>query len=148
MTLEEMLALLPDNTTGAIDAADLRAIVIELYNDANTFAQVFGYLWQSSGLNPPAGKVGVTPVWSLTSDTLRISETTDDGHNLVFTLLDTSSARVILAGAGGGVLRADITGVSTDQGSYREIPITVTAVDGIVPINGEKVSVTILAQLP
>jgi len=31
MTLEEMLALLPDNTTGAIQAADLRIIVTELY---------------------------------------------------------------------------------------------------------------------
>jgi hypothetical protein len=30
-TLEELLALLPDNTTGAIDAADLRTIVTDLY---------------------------------------------------------------------------------------------------------------------
>ena len=32
MTLEELLALLPDNTTGQITAADLRAVVTELYN--------------------------------------------------------------------------------------------------------------------
>lgn len=30
MTLAEMLALLPDNDTGEIDAADLRTIVTEL----------------------------------------------------------------------------------------------------------------------
>lgn len=33
MTLEELLALLPDNNTGAIDAADLRTIVTELWNN-------------------------------------------------------------------------------------------------------------------
>ena len=32
MTLDELLALLPDNTTGAIDAVDLRTIVTELFN--------------------------------------------------------------------------------------------------------------------
>lgn len=32
MTLAELLALLPDNTTGDIDAADLRTIVTELFN--------------------------------------------------------------------------------------------------------------------
>ena len=35
MTLDELLALLPDNTTGAISPADMRQIVTELYNDAN-----------------------------------------------------------------------------------------------------------------
>ena len=34
MTLDEMLALLPDNTTGEIDAADLRAIVTDLFEKA------------------------------------------------------------------------------------------------------------------
>ena len=35
MTLDDLLALLPDNTTGQISAADMRTIVTELYNDAN-----------------------------------------------------------------------------------------------------------------
>jgi hypothetical protein len=35
VTLDELLALLPDNTTGQISAADMRTIVTELYNDAN-----------------------------------------------------------------------------------------------------------------
>jgi hypothetical protein len=35
MTLDQLLALLPDNTTGQISAADMRTIVTELYNDAN-----------------------------------------------------------------------------------------------------------------
>jgi len=33
MNLDEMLALLPDNNSGEIDAADLRAIVTQLFND-------------------------------------------------------------------------------------------------------------------
>lgn len=35
MTLASMLALLPDNTTGAIDADDLRTIVTELATPLN-----------------------------------------------------------------------------------------------------------------
>jgi hypothetical protein len=33
--LDDLLALLPDNSTGAISPADMRTIVTELYNDAN-----------------------------------------------------------------------------------------------------------------
>lgn len=40
MTLEELLALLPDNTTGQIDAADLRTIVTELFDKTATLAAV------------------------------------------------------------------------------------------------------------
>jgi hypothetical protein len=106
---------------------------------------VFGYLWQSSGVAPGAGKAGLTPPWSLSSATLVISETTESGQNLVFSLLDDSTARLVISGAGGGVLHADVTGPSVDQGSYREVPITVTSVAGLAPINNEKVTVTILA---
>jgi hypothetical protein len=148
MTLDEMLALLPDNTTGAIDAADLRAIVADLFTAANTYAQTFGYLWQAAGTTPASGKVTVSPPWGLGSTSLLISETTEDGHNLVFTLLDTAEARVILAGVNGGIMRADILGTSVDVGSSREVPIAVTEVTGLAPINGEKVAVTILAYLP
>jgi hypothetical protein len=35
VNLDQLLALLPDNATGAISAADMRTIVTELYNDAN-----------------------------------------------------------------------------------------------------------------
>src|SRR5262245_52811150 len=36
MTLAELLALLPDNNTGDIDAADLRTIVTELFDNTAT----------------------------------------------------------------------------------------------------------------
>jgi hypothetical protein len=35
VTLNDLLALLPDNNVGAISPADMRTIVTELYNDAN-----------------------------------------------------------------------------------------------------------------
>ena len=35
MTLDDLLALLPDNSSGQISPADMRTIVTELYNDAN-----------------------------------------------------------------------------------------------------------------
>lgn len=40
-TLAELLALLPDNTTGEIDAADMRMIVTELWNQAPIDSVVF-----------------------------------------------------------------------------------------------------------
>lgn len=39
-TLDELLALLPDNNTGAIDAADLRTIVTALWGETATLASV------------------------------------------------------------------------------------------------------------
>ena len=42
MTLDEMLALLPDNQTGDIDAADLRTIVTELFNDTAALQTAVG----------------------------------------------------------------------------------------------------------
>lgn len=149
MTLDELLALLPDNDTGAIDASDLRTIVTELYTRTNDYAQVFGYLWQASASAPPAGKAGVSPPWSMSSDTLTLNEVADDGQNLIFNLIElTENPRVQIVGAGGGVLKANITGVSVDHGSYRDIPIAVTGESGIAPINGEKVSILFLAAIP
>jgi hypothetical protein len=46
MTLDELLALLPDNTTGEISAADLRAVVTSLYcgTQMSNFAGPFNAL--------------------------------------------------------------------------------------------------------
>jgi hypothetical protein len=149
MTLEEMLALLPDNTTGAIDAADLRAIVTDLFTAANTYAQTFSYGWTTTGSAPSTGKVTTdNGVWDLTATLVELNETTSDGYALVFNLLDSSTGgQVWLSAATGGILKATITGPSVDQGSYREIPVTVDSVSGVAPVNNEKVTVTILAVI-
>ena len=147
MNLDQMLALLPDNNTGEIDAADLRAIITDLYG-GHSVAQVFGYLWATGTGTPAVGRVLVAPLWSAGSTTLRINETTDDGQNLIFTVLDSLSSTLILSGANGGVLRAKITGPSVDLGTSRDVPITVTGLSGSAPINGEKMAVVVQAVLP
>lgn len=203
MTLEELLALLPDNNTGAIDAADLRTIVTELYtrDDTNAaaadgrldaleagtaaldgrldqaeanittlqsdlnaleatvainsdrlddlelagdgYAQVFSYLWVTTA-NPAAGKVTVN-AWSMSASLLQISETTDDGQNLTFAVMDGASrAQITIHTADGKRLRADVNGPTSDQGSYRNVSITPTEVSGTAPATSQKTTVAII----
>lgn len=143
MTLDEMLALLPDNTTGEISAADLRAIVTDLHALASAVGQVFPYLWANDP-SPGAGKVNVTP-WDTTATFLSIAEVTDDGQAVTFGALDmASSAQVRLIGALGSTLDADITGPSGDQGGYRNLPIAVTGITGPAPTMNEKLSVLLV----
>lgn len=148
MTLAELLALLPDNNSGAIDAADLRAIVTELYEAANTYAQTFSYQWLTSGTSPASGKVTADMLWDLSSTIIRINETTSDGHTLLFTLLEEASGTAIwLSAATGGILKATIGGPIVDQGSYRDIPVIVESISGASPANNEKTTVTVLAMV-
>jgi hypothetical protein len=149
MSLDELLALLPDNSTGAIDAADLRAIVTELFNAANTYAQTFSYAWSTTGGSPSTGKVVTGNLaWDATVTEIDISETTADGYTLVFGLFDASAGgQIWLTGANGGVMRTTITGPSQDFGSYRSIPVGVDSWAGPAPTNNEKVTVTVLVRL-
>jgi hypothetical protein len=149
MTLDEMLALLPDNTTGEISAADMRTIVTDLFEKANTYAQTFSYGWSTTGGSPSSGKVVTSPLaWDLTPTEIQINETTSDGYTLVFNLLDASDGgQIWLSAATGGIMKTTIAGPSVDQGSYRSIPVTVDSVSGSAPANNEKVTVTVLALI-
>jgi hypothetical protein len=143
LTLNELLALLPDNTTGEISAADLRTIVTELYNLAATVGQVYSYSWVTNDPTPAAGKITMDQPWQMIASKMIISETTEDGEIVTFSLVDnTAAGQLWLSGAAGGKLRANVTGPSVDLGTYREIPITVTSISGAIPANNEKVSVT------
>jgi hypothetical protein len=149
MTLDEMLALLPDNTTGEISAADMRAIVTDLFEKANTYAQTFSYGWTTTGGSPSTGKVRTdTITWDLTPTEIEINETTADGYTLVFNLLDASSGgQIWLSAATGGILKTTIAGPSVDNGTWRSIPVTIDSVEGSAPLNNEKVTVTVLALI-
>lgn len=59
MTLDEMLALLPDNTTGEIGADDLRTIVTEIWNG---FVAANGRV---SALEQETGHATVNDAWQL-----------------------------------------------------------------------------------
>jgi hypothetical protein len=207
MTLEEMLALLPDNDVGAIDAADLRVIVTELFTIADTarttaeaasgvandaygqisaisttadaahtaataaensaaaaqtqvsaltprvtaleakqeyIGQMFTYEW-STAATPAVGKMTSNPQWNIAATKLLISETTADGASIFFTQVDAApGVRINLAASNGGKITATTTGPSVDMGTYREVPVAISLVNGPAPVSNERVTVTVL----
>jgi hypothetical protein len=148
MTLSDMLALLPDNTTGEISPADMRAIVTDLYNAANSEGTAYAYRW-TTGATPASGQLTMDQPWLITATKALISETTDDGLTLGFTVVDNAAAaRLWITNAAGAKLVADVTGASVDMGTYRELPITVTSIAGAAPINNAAVTGTLFAVLP
>jgi hypothetical protein len=145
MTLDEMLALLPDNSTGQISAADLRSIVTDMYHLAASLGQAFSYVWETSDTSPGSGKVTMDQPWQSSASQLYISETTQDGAVLTFAGVDNAfEAQIWVNNATGSSVRAKVTGPSVDLGSYRQIPISVMSVTGASPANNEKVSVSIV----
>jgi hypothetical protein len=146
VTLDEMLALLDDNTTGDITAGDLRDIVTGLYELASTVGQVFSYQWTTAA-TPNTGKVTMDLPWAPNASTLLISETTDSGEVLTFSMLDDSPNSELRLSSGSSKLSATVTGPSVDMGTYREVPISVTEVVGVAPAANAKTSVGILAVL-
>jgi hypothetical protein len=124
MHLDELLALLPDNTTGEIDAADLRTIVTDLWTAAHSAVLRFAYQY-SINPAPGAGELGAT--WAVGDGSLTVSETSEDGEVLPFSLIDgtTGVSFVVATPAGDRAIVGDITGPSVDQGTYRVLPTTV-----------------------
>src|SRR5215204_1236659 len=124
MTLEELLALLPDNDTGAIDAADLRTVVTELWQVANTQALMFVYDYATSAA-PTAGKVNIE--WALSATELNVSEQTGEGGMLPTALIDATEGNRFMLASGDRSVRISgvITGVSLDQGTYRTFTVAV-----------------------
>ena len=146
MTLDELLALLPDNTTGAIDAADLRIIVTELFAMADSYGQVFSYRFNASASNPATwGQIAVDPPWSDNTALFRISKTADDGQAVSFALIAAAPhARFVLTSADGSVLRADLAGTAIDNGDNVDIPVAVTGRTGNSPLNGEQMNLAVV----
>ena len=143
MTLDEMLALLADNTTGDISAADLRDIVTGLYDKASKLISSHPYRW-ATGV-PATGKLSLDQGWSMASTVLSMSETTDDGVTIGFGVLDQAASADVVIGTDTQRLDANVTGPSVDQGTYRDIPIQVTAVSGAAPTNNA--AVTLLVEV-
>jgi hypothetical protein len=147
LTLDEMLALLPDNDTGEISAADLRTIVTELWHQASIYGNSYLFKWDT---NPPpvAGQITMDQPWQMFATKILVSTTTTDGLALTFDLLDNSTeTKFLLATKAGGKLQAMATGSSVDFGSYREVPVTVTSQSGTPPSNNDLVTVTVLAAV-
>src|SRR5262245_34717783 len=144
MTLDEMLALLPDNTAGEISAADLRSIVSDLYDMANTVGDSFAYLWSTSGGAPGSGHCTMDQPWQAFATKMLVSETANDGIVTGWTVVDTAvSAKFWVTTAAGSKLTGEITGPSLDMGTYREVPIHVASITGAQPGNNAAVTLTL-----
>ncbi len=149
-TLDDLLALLPDNTTGLIGADDMRAVVTGLWNaglvttdhlDARVSAlegdaaggagdgPTITGTWQ---WNPQAG---VTPSnGAATSDTgtvddgttwLRFAEYDSNGTDLTVALLAATGLYIQQKGNAGNWARATVT-AATDVGNYVQLTVDVT----------------------
>jgi hypothetical protein len=166
MTLDEILELFPDNSTGEISAADIRTALTALYEDTEAvalevaghdarldaleaetegYAQVFSYLWTNTA-GPAVGKATVD-AWSMAGRKVQINETTDDGQNLGFGVLDAAaSAEIRLLTADGKKLIGTVTADSVDHGSYRDVAFLPTAVVGAAPTLNQKIAVAIVVR--
>lgn len=145
-TLDDLLALLPDNTTGDIGADDLRTIVTELWNLASMAGQAFSYQWTTSPV-PGVGKLNMDQGWTNVSSIVRVSETTDDGESMTFGMLDATGGQLWLQNSSGSQMRATVLGPSVDQGNYREIPIQIDYIVGTTPGNNSKITMGLFVPM-
>lgn len=146
-SLDDLLALLPDNDYGAIDAADLRMITTALWTRSDELEARVSALENSGAAGPSVSGIwqinptpGATPGgMQVTADTGDITVATTW---LRFAKVDTTSTDMsywLLHAAGiygqqqsnsQNYARAAINGTPTDGGSYVQVPVTVTAVAG------------------
>jgi hypothetical protein len=110
VTLDDLLALLPDNTTGQISPADMRTIVTELYNDANpTVANV---------VNPGPANLVVNAGWTAVPGTSPFAFALAEPETVQFVL---SLQADTLAANNQVQLGLDLSGATTvTVGSKRE----------------------------
>ena len=134
MTLDELLALLPDNDTGDIGADDLRTVVTELYQAAHTHLILEPYQYTNSA-TPAAGKINI--IWDMTATSLNVAEAASSGTQLPFEVIDSNQTnRFNLSNADDTLLiRGTITDVCVDNGTYRTWPVTLDEVRGSTPGN-------------
>lgn len=137
-----MLALLADNDIGAIGADDLRAIVTDLYTAANTYLLLVPYQYSTS-TSPATGKTNIT--WDASATELILSETASDGSAPPWSVIDDNQTNAFnLSNSDDSqVIQGTITGPSTDSGTYRSFPVTVTDVVGGGPANNAQLTLAL-----
>lgn len=144
MSLDEMLALLPDNTSGEIGADDLRTIVTELFTAAHTFGDRVTYGWVPGDPSPAVGKVYLNNGWSTTSTLMALAEQSADGIVFTFAAVDRGDVmHMAMTTPAGGVLRLSTNGPSVDNGTYRNVPVIVTSATGAAPLVNDSLSVEV-----
>jgi hypothetical protein len=146
MTLDEMLALLPDNNSGQIGADDLRTIVTGLYEFAAA-ALLVGYKWDRDD-TPGQQQAAITPDWAMGPGTLLLSKITSGA-------LAPSWDQIAGAVQAGHYIRirqnadvdvhlvAQITGAHVEATNWWTVPVKVVEVSGAEPANGTDMTIDI-----
>lgn len=93
MTLDDLLALLPDNTSGAIDAADLRTVVTELWNKAAA-ADALPAVY-AGGLTADGTLVDGPDGWTARSDSAGLYTVTHGLGTLAYAVVVTPLAKTV-----------------------------------------------------
>jgi hypothetical protein len=144
MTLNQILALLPDNTTGQISAADLRSIITEIFNAAYTFTNQYSYQYTPQS-GPASGKINLNS-WDMSASVMAVSKTSNSGLSFPSVLVDSdpSYGTTKISNANkSSVMLVNMTGPSTDGGTYLTYPVTVLSVVGPIPATNAQLTVTV-----
>lgn len=151
MTLDEALALLPDNTTGQISASDLRDIVTAMWGTDDALSARIGVLeaagdlhtivgvWQVNqtvGAAPSTGQVTKDQAAFSSVNWLRFTETDVEGTDLGTALLQASVIYMQMRTDRTKWVRYDVSGTPTDAGTYIQVPVTYDASNGGTFTNG------------
>ena len=130
-TLDDLLALLPDNETGDISAEDMRQVVTALWTETQKARSAFSYQWGDTAPVPDDGNVSMDAGWALGSTVLHISKTTKDGEVLPSAQsVGAFGAHFTFLGAGATRLEGIVLGAPADNATYFDVPIEVTLASG------------------
>lgn len=130
LTLAQMLALLPDNTTGLIDAVDLRDIVQALFERTDGTNPIPALLFDTAAVQPVPMVAGHLH-WNTTENTLEADISADgslqvgyeqwlNGRNTTGSTITDGTPVRIVAGGGQNVFIARDTGVGLIVGVATE----------------------------
>lgn len=148
-TLDELLALLPDNDTGEIDAVDLRTIVTELWNQGADIAARVSALEASSGGGD--GTITANGRWQYNSQSgavpggmqvtadsgelalatwLRFAKFDQNNNDMTLALMGATTVFAQQQADSGSWARYTVNGSPTDGGSYVQVPVQYVTGDG------------------
>lgn len=135
MTLQELLDLLPDNTSGEIDAVDLRTIVTELWNRDVIYRSAS---WQYSNLAlPPTGSQVRANNASLALATVvefrKIDNDSNDQTNTLTRLKDGDRLRLSDFDNAAVYARFKVTGPTVATTDTVQVPVSYLDGAGVIP---------------
>jgi hypothetical protein len=157
MTLEELLALLPDNETGQIGADDLRTVTTELWTKIEDLGHLVArsapFKWTTAA-TPGDGQMKTNDgTWSTSPTTLLVSRVAASLGNPPWDWVQ-QALQV------GSVIRVrntlttpldnmtgEVTGALVIQPTYITIPVSITSAAGTVPTNNKAVAIDILQEV-